>query len=515
MEKIVIVDYGSQYTQLIARRLRDMHVFSEIISPKNLDNLRPDSVKGLILSGGPGSTSSHAPKLPEALADSNIPILGICYGMQLLNVLSGGEVSSADRREYGRQEITFASNDPLFRGLSDRELVWMSHGDSVSKLASSFQISAKSRDGTIAAISHCSAPHYGVQFHPEVTHTPNGKQILHNFLTLCECERKWSPAKALALIKEEIRNKVGDKRVISLVSGGVDSTVATLLCTEALSPDQVIPIHIDSGLMRENESEDVVALLKHHGMTKLDLIDAKETFLNALKGVTDPEQKRQVIGDLFIEILDDEMEKLRIDDKSTFLCQGTLYTDLIESGKGCGEQAAVIKSHHNVNSPFVEKKRKQGLIIEPNALIFKDEVRQVGIELGVPPHLVWRHPFPGPGLAIRIIGEVTEERLATLRKADAIFIEEIKAANHYRDIWQAFTVLIPVSTVGVMGDQRTEGHVIALRAVSSVDGMTADFSDLSHDLLSKVSTRIINEVSTINRVVYDVSSKPPSTIEWE
>ncbi len=514
MEKIVIVDYGSQYTQLIARRLRDMHVFSEIVSPKSLDKLPHETVKGLILSGGPGSTARGAPKLPETIAQSKIPILGICYGMQLLNVLSGGEVSSSDRREYGRQEITFTSDHPLFHGLNDRELVWMSHGDSVSKLASSFQISGKSRDGTIAAISHCSAPHYGVQFHPEVTHTPNGKQILHNFLTLCDCERKWSPAQALALIKDEIRNRVGDKNVISLVSGGVDSTVATLICTEALGPDQVIPIHIDSGLMRENESEEVVSLLKDYGMTKLDLIDAKETFLNALKGVTDPEQKRQIIGDLFIEILDDEMEKLMIDDK-TFLCQGTLYTDLIESGKGCGEQAALIKSHHNVNSPFVDKKRRQGLIIEPNALIFKDEVRQVGVELGVPPHLVWRHPFPGPGLAIRICGEVTEERLATLRKADTIFIEEIKAANLYQDIWQAFTVLIPVSTVGVMGDQRSEGHVIALRAVSSVDGMTADFSDLSYDLLSKVSTRIINEVSTINRVVYDVSSKPPSTIEWE
>jgi len=319
----------------------------------------------------------------------------------------------------------------------------------------------------------------------------------------------------LESIKEEIRLRVGRGRVISLVSGGVDSTVATCLCTEALGPDQVIPIHIDSGLMRENESREVVDLLRSFGMKRLDFIDASELFLTALEGMTSPEQKRKVIGDLFITIMNNEMEKLGIESDNTFLCQGTLYTDLIESGKGCGKNAAVIKSHHNVNSPYVEEKRQKGLIIEPNAHIFKDEVRLVGEALGIPRELVWRHPFPGPGLAIRIIGEVTKERLDALRHADRIFIDEIKHAGYYEKIWQAFAVLIPVSTVGVMGDQRTEGHVIALRAVSSVDGMTADFSEIPHTILSRASTRIINEVPMINRVVYDVTSKPPSTIEWE
>jgi len=514
MEKILIIDYGSQYTQLIARRLREMQVFSDIIDPHS-PLPKGQTIKGVILSGGPDSTTESTHPLPTEILSGSIPVLGICYGMQLLNVANQGKVSASSRKEYGKQNIVFEDHNPLFDGLEGEESVWMSHGDSIDELAENFQVTARSKDGAIAAISHRTHPHFGVQFHPEVTHTPNGRQILQNFLSLCRCEKSWTPLQALETIKQEIRDKVGDGRVISLVSGGVDSTVATFLCTEALGPNQVIPIHIDSGLMRKNESAEVLELLRSHGMSNLDFIDATETFLNALKGVSDPEKKRQIIGDLFIQITDREMEKLDILNDQTFLCQGTLYTDLIESGKGCGKKAAVIKSHHNVNSPFVEDKRKKGLIIEPNAQIFKDEVRLVGEALGIPHHLVWRHPFPGPGLAIRIIGEVTPERLSTLRDADAIFIDEIQKDQYYDKIWQAFAVLIPISTVGVMGDQRTEGHVIALRAVSSIDGMTADFSDIPSDLLSRVSTRIINEVPTINRVVYDVTSKPPSTIEWE
>lgn len=514
MDKILIFDYGSQYTQLIARRLREFQVYSEIVDPHR--PLKMDSsIKGIILSGGPDSTESVRHPLDPALVDGDTPLLGICYGMQLLNALGRGRVAPAAYREYGKQYIQFEKENPLFEGLEARELVWMSHGDSIVDLAKDYMVTAKSKDGAIAAIEHKHLPHFGVQFHPEVTHTKNGHRILSNFLKLCQCRREWTPQQVLEEIKNNIRDKVQDGRVISLVSGGVDSTVATCLCTEALGPEKVIPIHIDSGLMRSNESQEVVSLLQSHRMKNLHFIDAAEPFLSALKGVHQPEKKRQIIGDLFMKILDKEMASLNIQDNQTFLCQGTLYTDLIESGKGCGHKAAVIKSHHNVNSPFVEEKRKKGLIIEPNHLIFKDEVRKVGEAMGIPHHLVWRHPFPGPGLAIRIIGEVTCERLETLRVADAIYIEEIRQAGLYDHIWQAFAVLIPINTVGVMGDQRTEGHVIALRAVGSEDGMTADFSELPQELLGRTSTRIINEVPDINRVVYDVTSKPPGTIEWE
>ncbi len=339
--------------------------------------------------------------------------------------------------------------------------------------------------------------------------------ILNNFLNLCGCSKQWSVESYIEDVKNDIKKKVGDGRVVSLASGGVDSTAATFLCCEALGPDRVIPLHIDCGLMRDGESQEVKKLLEKHGMKNLVVVDASHDFLNALKGVVDPEQKRKIIGEHYIHVLEREIKKLDHYAGKTFLCQGTLYTDFIESGKGCGNNAAVIKTHHNVNPPIVEKKRAQGLIIEPNARLFKDEVRKVCEALHIPHELVWRHPFPGPGLAIRILGEVTEEKLHRLRKADKIYFEEIAKAGFYDKIWQAFAVLLPVTTVGVMGDKRTTGNVIALRAVSSVDGMTADFSHLSLDLLGQIATRIVNEVSGINRVVYDITSKPPGTIEWE
>ncbi|NGX57521.1 MAG: GMP synthase [glutamine-hydrolyzing] [Chlamydiae bacterium] len=514
MEKILIIDFGSQYTQLIARRLRELKVFTKIVDPHHPYPIDP-TIKGIILSGGPGSTEETLHPLDPNVLNGKTPVLGICYGMQLINVLNKGRVESSPLKEYGKQRISIEKSNPIFKGLNEEEVVWMSHGDSISDLAPNYRVTARSHDGVVAAIQHQQFPHFGVQFHPEVTHTPNGHQILDNFLSLCCCSRDWTPHQVLENIKKEIRDKVQNGRVISLVSGGVDSTVATFLCYEALGPEKVIPIHVDSGLMRHNESKQVVELLRSHGMKNLDFIDASEEFLNSLTGISEPEKKRQIIGDLFIQILDREMAKLKVQDEKTYLCQGTLYTDLIESGKGCGKKAAVIKSHHNVNSPFVDEKRQKGLIIEPNAQIFKDEVRSVGEAMGIPHHLVWRHPFPGPGLAIRIMGEVTKDRLETLRAADEIYIDEIRKAGLYDHIWQAFAVLLPISTVGVMGDQRTEGHVIALRAVSSADGMTADFSNLPHEILGRVSTRIINEVPRINRVVLDVTSKPPGTIEWE
>jgi len=394
-------------------------------------------------------------------------------------------------------------------------MVWMSHGDSVETLSPDFMSIANSKDKVIAAIAHKTRSQYGVQFHPEVSHTPNGNKIIENFIDICKCSRNWNMQNYIETVKNEIKEQVGDGRVVSLISGGVDSTASTLLCYEALGKDRVFPIHIDNGLMRKNESQTVLKLLKEHGITNIDFVDASGAFLTALEGVVDPEEKRKIIGNLFIEIMETEIEKLDTHDGKTFLCQGTLYTDLIESGKGCGKNAAVIKTHHNVNPPIVEAKRNQGLIVEPNKHIFKDEVRMLCEQLGVPHVLAWRHPFPGPGLAIRIIGDIREERLKILRDADEIYLEEITKAGWYDKIWQAFAILIPVSTVGVMGDKRTEGHVITLRAVSSKDGMTADFSEIPYEILGRVSSRIINEIPGVNRVVYDVTSKPPGTIEWE
>lgn len=516
LERIIILDFGSQYTQLIARRLREMQVYTEILPPNTtMSEIEMNSPKGIILSGGPSSSGTHDFHFDPKILHSNIPLLGICFGMQLMNTLNDGQVTPMNRGEYGKQKVSLDSKSVLFNGMQQQEIVWMSHGDSISELANCYEKIATSDDNLIAAIAHKNRPQFGVQFHPEVSHTVNGEQFLKNFIHVCNCQCDWDMQHCVEVVKDEIREQVGDGSVISLISGGVDSTASTLLCYEALGKDKVFPIHIDNGLMRKNESRQVLKILKEHGFTNIDFVDASDRFLNALKGVSEPETKRKIIGNHFIELLEQEVNKFDTKDGKTFLCQGTLYTDLIESGKGCGKSAAVIKSHHNVNPPIVEEKRRQGLIVEPNKHIFKDEVRKVCEVLGVPHSLAWRHPFPGPGLAIRIIGEITKERLETLRDADEIYLEEITNAGWYDKIWQAFAILVPVNTVGVMGDKRTQGHVIALRAVSSKDGMTADFSEVPYDILSRVSTRIINEVESVNRVVYDVTSKPPGTIEWE
>lgn len=516
LEKIIILDFGSQYTQLIARRLREMRVYTEIMLPTTpIKELLKDSPKGIILSGGPNSTKDKNFAVDSALFTLATPMLGICYGMQLMNQENLGTVKSLGKGEYGRQVISVKDQSGIFNKLGAEETVWMSHGDSIEVLASCYHALAKSKDGLIAAIQHRHLPHYGVQFHPEVTHTPSGSRILQNFVEICQCSPQWTMDNYLQRMKDEIRQRVGNGRIISLVSGGVDSTVATFLCDEAIGPDRVYPLHIDTGLMRKGESLFVEKLLKSNGMKHLQCIDASHQFLKALQGISAPEEKRRIIGELFIEILEKEIAKIDHFKEAAFFCQGTLYTDLIESGKGCGQHAALIKSHHNVTPRLVQEKRSQGLIIEPNAHLFKDEVRSMAQALNIPHELVWRHPFPGPGLAIRILGEVTIERLETLRQADAIFLEELRKAGHYEKIWQAFAVLLPVSTVGVMGDKRTEGSVIALRAVASIDGMTAEFYPLPHDILDACCSRIINEVPAVNRVVYDVTNKPPGTIEWE
>ena len=512
-EVIAILDFGSQYTQLIARRIRELGVYTAILpADTTAEALKKMPLKGIVLSGGPGSVAKRAELFDVDVLGLTQPILGICFGMQLMNHLHEGKVETLPRGEYGKHHIYLEKESLLFCQIEKKAQVWMSHGESVSHLAPCYHSIAKSDEGTIAAIAHETLPHFGLQFHPEVTHTPQGKQLLENFLDLCGCEKSWSVETYIEETVEKIRAQVGDGRVVSLVSGGVDSTAATSLCFEALGKERVFPLHIDTGLMRAGESAEVKELMKEYELT---FVDASEEFLSALKGITEPEKKREIIGHLFIEILQREIAKLESHSKPTYFCQGTLYTDLIESGKGCGDQAVVIKSHHNVNPPIVEEKRKAGLIIEPNAEIFKDEVREVCVALGIPDSLTWRHPFPGPGLAIRILGEVTPERVATLQQADKIFTDEIKAAGLYREIWQAFAVLIPAKTVGVMGDQRTEGSVIALRAVNSIDGMTAEVSQIPYTILERISTRITNEVPAVNRVTYDITSKPPATIEWE
>jgi GMP synthase (glutamine-hydrolysing) len=513
LDTIFIVDFGSQYTQLIARRIREMGVFTEVVSPEVSPGLLRKG-KGVILSGSPSSTSTASFTIDPETFNLPQPILGICFGMQLMNVLNEGRVQNLGRGEYGSQKISLSSKSQLFRGLKGQENVWMSHGDSIDRLAHCYEPIAHSQDGIIAAIQHPEKNHFGVQFHPEVTHTENGQKILENFIDICECQKNWTVDNQIESIKEEIRKQVQDGHVISLVSGGVDSTVSTLLCMQALSPEQIHPIHIDTGLMRDGESEQICDLLRANGMPHLRLIDASHEFLSALKGVTEPEEKRTIIGTLFIDILEREMAMIDSGQKPLFFCQGTLYTDLIESGKA-GKHGAVIKSHHNVNPPSVMKKREQGLIVEPNRHFFKDEIRHIAQALQVPHHLAWRHPFPGPGLAIRIIGEVTAERVAILRKADTIYLDEIRKAGLYDQIWQAFAILLPIKTVGVMGDGRTVGQVVALRAVTSQDGMTADVYPLPTDLLCRISTRIINEVPEVNRVTFDVTTKPPGTIEWE
>jgi len=510
--RILILDFGAQYSQLIARRVREGHVYCEL-HPANmaLEAIKAFGPTGIILSGGPSSVlAEDAPDLDERVLDLGIPILGICYGLQLLVHRLGGKIEAADDREYGRATLKIEREDPLFEGLSKDapHTVWMSHGDRVVDLPEGMSVIASSGGSPFAAVRSDRSPFWGVQFHPEVVHTEGGTQILENFVHgICGCTPSWTMASFAEAAIDGIRAQVGSGSAVCGLSGGVDSSVAATLVHRAIG-DQLSCIFVDHGMMRKNERQEVEALFGEVLGVQLISIDAADRFLSALRGITEPEQKRKIIGHLFVEVFEEEAAKIGGVD---FLVQGTLYPDVIESVSVKGK-SVTIKTHHNVGGLPEDMKLA---LVEPLRELFKDEVREVGRELGLPAHVLGRHPFPGPGLGIRILGEVTPERLTPLREADAIMIEEIKAAGLYDEIWQALAVLLPVESVGVMGDQRTYENVIALRCVTSTDAMTADFAHLPYEVLGRISNRIINEVDGINRVVYDISSKPPATIEWE
>lgn len=513
-KNILIIDFGSQVTQLIARRVREAGVYCEIVPFNTADEVLDDfGAAGIILSGGPASvTHSDTPRAPDRIYEMGLPILGICYGQQTMVQQLGGSVTTSDHQEFGRAFVDVRENSALFDGVwakGDREQVWMSHGDHVDSLPEGFSIVATSDGAPFAAITDEDRKLYGVQFHPEVVHTPHGAQLLENFvLRICGCSGDWTMASFRETKIKEIREQMGDKRVICGLSGGVDSSVVAVLIHEAIG-DQLTCVYVDHGLMRQGESDQVVSLFREHYNINLVHRDASDLFLGELAGVTDPEAKRKIIGKLFIDVFEEEAKKVGGAD---FLAQGTLYPDVIESVSFIGGPSVTIKSHHNVGGL---PERMNMDLVEPLRELFKDEVRALGRELGLHEDFVGRHPFPGPGLAIRIPGEITREKADILRKADAIYLEEIRNAGLYDSIWQAFAVLLPVKTVGVMGDARTYDHVCAIRAVNSTDGMTADYYPFPHEFLGRVATRIINEVRGINRVVYDVTSKPPGTIEWE
>jgi GMP synthase (glutamine-hydrolysing) len=513
--KVLILDFGSQYTMLIARRVREQRVYSEI-HPFNvgMEFIRSFRPAGIILSGGPSSVyDEDAPRIPRDLLEMGVPVLGICYGMQLMAELLGGSVARSAEREYGIANIRGQWGSPLFLGIEefrhDMEIpVWMSHGDRIGTLPPGFASIARSANSPIAAMSDREGTLFGVQFHPEVVHTPRGKEILANFLfRVCNLDPAWTMQSFVAGSVQRIRRTVGNEGVVLGLSGGVDSSVAAILLHKAIG-DRLTCIFVNNGLLRQGEAEEVIHTFRDAIGLHLEYVDATETFLAALSDVEDPERKRKIIGALFIQVFEEAARKIR---GAAFLGQGTLYPDVIESVSFKGP-SAVIKSHHNVGG-LPEKMHLK--LIEPLRELFKDEVRELGRELGVPAHVLDRQPFPGPGLAVRIVGPVTAERLRILREADAIVDEEIRAAGLYESIWQSFAVLLPIKTVGVMGDFRTYENVAAVRAVQSQDGMTADWVRLPYDLLQRISTRIINEVKGINRVAYDISSKPPSTIEWE
>ena len=512
MDRILIVDFGSQVTQLIARRVRESGVYCEIVpfnaAEKAFGDLKP---KAVILSGGPNSVADiNTPRAPDSILASGIPILGICYGQQTLCAQLGGSVEQTDEREFGRAILDVTGASPLFDGInSDKIQVWMSHGDRVNNLPNGFSVIGTSENAPYAAIADEERKIYGLQFHPEVVHTPDGTKILENFThAIGGCKGDWSMAAFRDKAIADIRSQVGGGRVICGLSGGVDSSVVAVLMHEAIGA-KLTCVYVDTGMMRAGESEQVVGLFRDHFKIKLVHKDASKLFLEKLNGVSDPEQKRKIIGSTFIDVFEEEANAVGGAD---FLAQGTLYPDVIESVSFTGGPSVTIKSHHNVGG-LPDRMNMQ--LVEPVRELFKDEVRALGHELGLPEAFVGRHPFPGPGLAIRIPGEITSEKLNILRRADTVYLDEIRNHGLYDQIWQAFAVLLPVRTVGVMGDSRTYDYVCGLRAVTSTDGMTADYYPFSHEFLGRVSTRIINEVRGINRVVYDITSKPPGTIEWE
>ncbi len=510
-QTILVVDFGSQYSRLIARRVRESQVYCEIIphdAPwETVAHLNP---AGVIMSGGPASVyEDDAPLAPDWVYDSGLPVLGICYGMQAMVHQLGGKVSSSAKREYGQATLQQNSHPgKLLEGLPSNMTVWMSHGDRVTELPAGFSALAFTDNSPVAVIGD-DRGRLGIQFHPEVVHTPEGKDVIRNFLyKICGCDQSWTPGNFVAETVESIRNQVGDGRVICGLSGGVDSAVAAALIHKAIG-DQLTCIFVNNGLLRHQEAEEVRETFERHLSIKLDYVDATEHFLGALKGVEDPERKRRIIGAEFIAIFEEEASRLGQVD---FLAQGTLYPDVIESKDSDSKQSAKIKTHHNVGG-LPEHMRME--LVEPLRYLFKDEVREVGIELGLPEEMVYRQPFPGPGLAIRIMGDITSEKLDTLRRADWIVMDEVRTNGLYRELWQSFAVLTGSRSVGVTGDFRTYGHVIAIRAVASDDAMTADWARIPHEVLARISNRITNEVPGVNRIVYDITSKPPGTIEWE
>ncbi len=512
VEVIPVLDFGSQFVQLIARRVREAGAFSLLMAPDTpAETLRAMGARGVILSGGPASVADEgAPRCDPAILELGIPVLGICYGMQMACTLLGGSVDAAHSREFGRARLEVREPGGLFDGLPSATTVWMSHGDQVEGLAEDFDVLATTPTCPYAAVRHRERPFYGVQFHPEVTHTPHGVDLLRNFLyEICGCRGTWRMSEFVETAATQVRERVGDRRVICGLSGGVDSSVVAALLSKAIG-DRLTCIFVDNGLLRKNERELVETTFRDHFDVDLRVVDAAEDFLADLEGVSDPQEKRRRIGHRFIEVFREAAEEFGGD--ATFLAQGTLYPDVIESGHGHAGQAANIKLHHNVGGLPEELGFE---LVEPLRDLFKDEVRKLGEVLGLPDHLVWRHPFPGPGLAVRVLGDITREKLALLRDCDEILLEEIVAANLYRSTNQVFAVLLPVQSVGVMGDGRSYESVVAVRAVETQDFMTADWARIPYDVLATISNRIINEVRGVNRVVYDISSKPPATIEWE
>jgi len=512
LETVLVLDFGAQYSQLIARRVRELRVYCEIVPHTvSVEEIKARDPKGIIFTGGPRSVyGDGAPRLDEDIYGLGIPILGICYGLQLLTYQLGGAVEPAEKREYGRAELLIDDDRDLFAGFktgeADREAAWMSHGDYITEPAPGFDTLAHTDHCPIAAVGHRGKKIYGVQFHPEVAHTPRGREVLQNFLYhVCGCNGQWTMESFVDTAVEAVRAQVGEGQVVCGLSGGIDSSVAAALVHRAVS-DQLTCIYVDHGFMRKGETEQVLETFGRDFQMKLIHVDARERFLQKVRGISDPEIKRKRIGNEFIRVFEEEAAKVG---QAAYLVQGTLYPDIIESGT---EQAAVIKSHHNVGGLPEEMDFE---LVEPLKALFKDEVRALAMELGLPDEIVWRHPFPGPGLAIRIMGEITGEKLDLLREVDHIFIEEIRRAGLYKEIWQAFAVLTNTRTVGVMGDERTYDYVAALRAVASQDGMTSDWYRVPPDVLEIVSRRIMNEIQGVNRVVYDISSKPPATIEWE